>query len=205
MEAMESKRDQSERGYAPLTGKGSLANLQIQRALKSAKMGDPDSFEIVVAKCNGIFASYISRFHPTPQSQDLLQECYLQIWRSLSSYDDRLDPLPWLMTIVHRCCINGYRSKSKGAHIQIHEDHLGQNDLNHESTIELDELIDTLSIEKRSVLLLVSVIGLTYEEASSVLDCPVGTIKSRMYAARRELLSAISQSSASKTLGDVAR
>ncbi|EQD50868.1 RNA polymerase, sigma-24 subunit, ECF subfamily, partial [mine drainage metagenome] len=68
-----------------------------------------------------------------------------------------------------------------------------------------DELIDTLSIEKRSVLLLVSVIGLTYEEASSVLDCPVGTIKSRMYAARRELLSAISQSSASKTLGDVAR
>jgi RNA polymerase sigma-70 factor (ECF subfamily) len=56
---------------------------------------------------------------------------------------------------------------------------------------ELDAALEAVSAEHRDAFLLVEVFGLSYQEAADVLGVAVGTVKSRMFRARRALCAAI--------------
>jgi hypothetical protein len=53
--------------------------------------------------------------------------------------------------------------------------------------VELDAALASLPVDLRETLLLVEVLGLRYAEAATALEVPIGTVKSRMFAARAQL------------------
>ena len=53
-----------------------------------------------------------------------------------------------------------------------------------------EELLDTLDPDRRDAFVLTQVVGMSYDEAAEVLDCPIGTIRSRVARARADLLAA---------------
>ncbi|HKN55689.1 MAG TPA: sigma factor-like helix-turn-helix DNA-binding protein, partial [Amycolatopsis sp.] len=59
-----------------------------------------------------------------------------------------------------------------------------------EDMVELRLLLDGLDPERREVLVLTQVLGLSYAEAADVCGCPVGTVRSRVARAREDLLDA---------------
>ena len=63
--------------------------------------------------------------------------------------------------------------------------------------VEMRELLDTLDSEKRSAFVLTKVMGLSYEEAAAVRECPIGTIRSRVARARAHLASTVRRADAS--------
>lgn len=134
------------------------------------------------------------------RSQDLVQDTILKAWRAWDSYESGTNCRAWLMTILRNAFINEYRQRKTRPDPVEYDDveerpvwsQLRQEDPAAEffDRIVDDEIVD--AIEElpeafRVTLVLSDLEGMSYEEIAEQLDVPVGTVKSRLYRARRRL------------------
>ena len=141
-------------------------------------------------------------------ANDLLQETVLRAWRFFDQFEPGTNCRAWLLTILFNNFRNGYRrsSREQPASSTADFDHrvevnsLAENDRQEdpETTVaqrsmdrEVEEAFNALPDEFRSALLLIDVQELSYQEASQVLDVPVGTIKSRVSRGRSMMRQAL--------------
>jgi RNA polymerase sigma-70 factor (ECF subfamily) len=137
-------------------------------------------------------------------ARDMVQETYLRAYRTFSSFKDGTNCKAWLFTILYSIFVNKYR-KEQGEPDTVSIDELEERfhrtlaDRDWETNFtalrseldwqepEVNHALAKLPEDFRSAVLLVDVEGFTYEEAAAVLDCPVGTLRSRLFRARRML------------------
>jgi RNA polymerase sigma-70 factor, ECF subfamily len=122
------------------------------------------------------------------EEDDLVQDTYLRAFRSLQSYRGDAPVTAWLLAIARRVCADHVRSRVRqrrvlGALTQVAADRFAAAPGN--PTWELLEAIDP---DRREAFVLTQVAGLSYDEAALVLECPVGTIRSRVARARADLV-----------------
>jgi RNA polymerase sigma-70 factor, ECF subfamily len=125
-------------------------------------------------------------------ADDLVQDC---LEKAVGSWHQRRggDPRPWLFTILHNLAVSQFRRQAvRGQHVAI--DAAGEHDVRQDAVQEdrliyrdVMEKLSRLPEELRSVILLVAVEDLSYAEAASVLDIPLGTVMSRLSRARERL------------------
>ena len=125
------------------------------------------------------------------ESQDVLQEIFLQIWREAERFDaSRASVKTWLFTIARSRSLDRYRSR-KTAKSRIEEQEEDQlqriadkGDLQNTSVTQqyVTSALNRLTTEQRVVLELSYYEGLTQEEIAERLQEPLGTIKSRIRA-----------------------
>ncbi|WP_201837130.1 sigma-70 family RNA polymerase sigma factor [Microvirga zambiensis] len=124
-------------------------------------------------------------------ADDLVQDT---LERAIGRWSQRRDGdlRAWLFAIQRNLFLNGLRQRrSRGAHVGDE----ALNDLpapgtspeNHASLHDILVGLDALPEEQRSILLLVGVEDLSYEQAAKVLDVPIGTVMSRLSRARARL------------------
>jgi RNA polymerase sigma-70 factor (ECF subfamily) len=123
-------------------------------------------------------------------AEDVTQESFVRAMRSLANWDSRREFLPWLLAIAGNRCRTALASRRRlpkpsfeveelpDARSVRTERHLGE-----EVSLALARLRD----EYRQAFVLFHEQELTYVEISEVLDCPVGTVKTWVHRARREL------------------
>ena len=140
-------------------------------------------------------------------AEDLVQETYLKMHRFSHTFDEGSNLKAWLFKILRNTFINLYRKKIR----EPQEIHYGNNEEFYlfnritadraddkflgKGTIGIEEYLeeeikyalDNLPLAFREVVLYSDVEGLSYEEISSIVGCPIGTVKSRLYRARRAL------------------
>lgn len=136
------------------------------------------------------------------RAADLVQETMLRAYRFFDRFERGTNCLAWLQTILHNTFRNRYRSeKRERTHTDVDdpanaaEIAAAGGESNDPEALVLSQVLDgdvraaleALGEEFRSVILLVDVQELTYEEAARVLSCPVGTIRSRLSRARATL------------------
>jgi RNA polymerase sigma-70 factor (ECF subfamily) len=125
-------------------------------------------------------------------AEDLAQESYERAIASLHRYRADGPGLHWLLTIVRRTCADATRRRVRrralnaAAISEAHTHHAP--DLYERHSVELDDLLHRVEHDRRAAFLLTQVFGLRYEEAAAILDCPIGTIRSRVARARMDLL-----------------
>lgn len=135
-------------------------------------------------------------------AQDLVQETFLRAWRFFHQFRPGTNCQAWLLTILHNTFRNRYRaSRRERGHIDI-GDPLVESEAsrpeeessNPEALVlgnllddELSAALDGLSQEFRAAVVLVDLQELSYEEAARALDCPIGTVRSRLSRARTML------------------
>lgn len=134
-------------------------------------------------------------------ADDLVQDCLERTftrWHLLRSHGNLK---AWIFSILHNLAMTQFRCVARrGQHMAIEEIEESvfalpptqEDTLNHNQVLAA---IDRLPEEYRSVFLLIAVEELSYAEAASVLDVPIGTIMSRLYRARMRLQRALSHSS----------
>ncbi len=121
---------------------------------------------------------------------DLVQDC---LERALSSWLLRRpggDLRAWLFAILHNHYINGVRrTRRRGAHELLDDEQMGEAGGQDAALLRRDILqsLAALNEDQRSVLLLVGVERLSYEQVGKVLGVPVGTVMSRLSRARDRL------------------
>jgi RNA polymerase sigma-70 factor (ECF subfamily) len=132
--------------------------------------------------------------------EDQMQEVFIVAHRRLGSFNGSSALNTWLFGI----CLRVAAAHRRRAHVRREraqsdaEDELalesGANPesaaIERETRRELDELLGTIDLEKRAVFVMFEVEGLTTSEIASVMGTPVGTVYSRLAAARAELAKA---------------
>ena len=125
-------------------------------------------------------------------AEDVLQESFIKIWKNSQSYDSKKAKLfTWLFRIVRNTSIDKLRSiaNKSAKNVQIDTTNvykITSKGLN-EDVLDIKKHINTLEEKYQVVLQALFFEGITQQEASEELDIPLGTIKSRLKIALREL------------------
>jgi RNA polymerase sigma-70 factor (ECF subfamily) len=133
------------------------------------------------------------------EAEDLTQDIFLKIFKSLSSFDRRANFQTWLISVSRNLCIDHYRSVRKEretidravdpnalAPVSAEVDPERQLELRDRAAL-LRSALDQLPPALRSAVLLRDIRELSYQEIAEELDLPEGTVKSRINRGRTEL------------------
>lgn len=128
-------------------------------------------------------------------AEDVLQETFVKIWHSFSSYsEDKGRLFTWMVNIARNLSIDKLRSKdfrnnSKNQELENNVTSVDEqrNTVYKPELVGIKELVQTLKPEQKSILDLVYFKGYTHVEAADELGIPLGTIKTRLRMAIMEL------------------
>ncbi len=171
--------------------------------------GDDTAFDQIVLRYQDMVFSLSSRLLGSyDEAVDLSQEVFLQIYRKLSSFRRDASLRTWIYRIVINRAKNRQRwwkrrinemtalpieeaeartGSSRGACLASDEIAPDEALARKEQGQILHRAIEKLPFDQRTILLLKEIEGLSYEEISTTLDLPLGTVKSRLARARQSL------------------
>jgi RNA polymerase sigma-70 factor (ECF subfamily) len=128
--------------------------------------------------------------------EDLVQDTYLRALKALPSYRGEAPLMAWLLAIARHVCADRVRQRQRSRRLfdrltSVANDHTA---LRGDRT--MDDLVRTLTPDRREAFVLTQELGLSYDEAAAVMGCPVGTIRSRVARARADLAEAVRRADA---------
>jgi len=165
--------------------------------------------EHALACKEAVYAACLSLVRRRDEADDLFQETYLRAFRFFHQYTLGTNCRAWLLTIMYNVFRNRYPQRLRDQQTldiervtnEYEEKLFAEGDAERHDPAELFlarrvdreilEAIHTLPEEYRTTFLLVDMQDLTYEEAAAVLECPTGTVRSRLARARRALRAAL--------------
>ena len=173
-----------------------------QLLVERAQSGDKHAFELLVAKYQRRLARLLSRFiRDAAELEDVTQEAFIKAYRALPSFRGDSAFYTWLYRIGINTAKNFLVSQGRRAptvtkldneESENFEDAEGLHDLNTpESAMLTQEIGNTVNAamealpeELRIALTLRELEGLSYEDIAQAMNCPIGTVRSRIFRAR---------------------
>ncbi|HZJ48071.1 MAG TPA: sigma-70 family RNA polymerase sigma factor [Acidimicrobiia bacterium] len=156
--------------------------------------GDVDAFdELMRANEDRVFAICLRMMKDRDAALDATQDVFLTVFRKADRYKEQAAFSTWLYRVAVNTCydhlrrLKRQRTESMPGHLDP-SDPKGGDEFN---AVELRPDIQTalagLTQEFRAAVVLVDLDGMSLESAADVLDVPIGTVKSRVFRARRQL------------------
>ena len=175
-----------------------------QACIRNVLNGDVNSFELLVnAYEKNVYNLALRTLGNREDAEDVTQEAFLKAYRSLSSYRGDSKFSVWLYRIVSNLCLDLLRAKKRRPTQSLNveneegeEDELDIPDEQFSPEHLLDRKLTRESVQRglaslpddaRQILLLREIQGLSYEEIGEALGLEPGTVKSRIFRARKKL------------------
>ena len=174
-----------------------------QQLVQRAQRGDLRAFDLLVLKYQGRIGALVSRYVNDPgDAEDVTQEAFIKAYRALDKFRGDSAFYTWLYRIASNAAKNHLVAKGRrpGADATIEDaeafEHAGwvSESGAPEAVLMSEELaqvvtkaIEALPKELRAALTLREFEGLSYDDIAAVLDCPVGTVRSRIFRARESI------------------
>lgn len=149
-------------------------------------------------------AAYYLIKDPT-EAEDLVQETYLRALRFFHKFQPGTNCRAWLLSILRNVFINRYREKQREPDFvdwekidRAYESMVARHEeaeMNNPESLffsrlmdhEVEQALSEIPEEFRAAIILVDIEELSYDEAANVMECPVGTVRSRLSRGRRML------------------
>jgi RNA polymerase sigma-70 factor (ECF subfamily) len=176
-----------------------------QLLVERAQRGDKRAFELLVEKYQHKLARLVSRLVRDPgEAEDVAQEAFIKAYRALPSFRGDSAFYTWLYRIGINTAKNflvatGRRAPtSTEVDAEEAEGYEGSEQLHDINTPEslllskeigatVNAAIEALPEELRSAIQLRELEGMSYEEIAKLMDCPIGTVRSRIFRAREAI------------------
>ncbi len=153
-----------------------------------AKSGDKEAFALLVKRYkNTVFRYSYGMLADRMEAEDVSQEAFVKAFYSLSKLDNIYAFASWLKRIVSNLCYDRIQKQKKTNSVsgEFIETRISNNDMERtDLQMTIEEAIEKLSPEHREAIILREVEGYSYDEISGMLNIPLGTVKSRISAAR---------------------
>lgn len=162
----------------------------------SLKSGDQQAYSYLYDHYSAaLFGTILKIIYQKEKAEDVLQECFIKIYKSIHQYDPSKGRLfTWLMQIARNTAIDTLRSKEfRNDHKNLELSNNVYNQGNAGSplasgdAIGLDKVLKVLSEDQKKIIDLAYFQGFTQEEISGKLAVPIGTVKSRARSALMQL------------------
>lgn len=177
--------------------------------VKRVQQGDRSAFDLLVIKYQHRILKLVMRYVRDPsEAMDVTQEAFLKAYRAAPSFRGESAFYTWLYRIAINTAKNHLVSSSRRA---VHYDFDLQDREQYEALSKLQELdtpealalteeirravdktISELPEDLRTAILLREIEGMSYEEIAQTMECPVGTVRSRIFRAREAIDKSIS-------------
>ena len=172
--------------------------------IKQVLEGDVNAFEGLVKEYEKNVYNLALRMTGDPEdAADMAQDAFIKAYSSLSSFRGDSKFSVWLFRIVSNLCLDFLRSRKRRPTVSLSVENDEGEDMEFEIADEsqspetlLEQKLtreavrrglDSLPPEQRQILLLREIQGLSYEEIAQVLELETGTVKSRIFRARKRL------------------
>jgi RNA polymerase sigma-70 factor (ECF subfamily) len=176
-----------------------------QQLVERVQRGDKHAFDLLVTKYQRKLGRLISRFVRDPaEAEDVTQDAFIKAYRALPGFRGESAFYTWLYriginTAKNYLLANKRRTPTSTPFDAEEAESFEDGGLLHEVTTPENELmskqvvnvvqasLQQLPEDLRSALTLREIEGLSYEEIASVMNCPVGTVRSRIFRAREAI------------------
>ncbi len=164
--------------------------------VSAATNGDTAAFEALVRAHSGPVYAHALRFFGEPQAaEDVVQEVFVKVFRSIHSFDGNAAFSTWLYRITRNTCLDMLRTgRRRPVPVDVLDVSLTAPDdpaAEAITTATVEHAMRALAPEDRDALSAIGLFGMSYSEAARALDIPEGTVKSRVFRARKTLASAL--------------
>ncbi len=176
-----------------------------QQLVERVQRGDKHAFNLLVNKYQRKLGRLISRFVRDPaEAEDVTQDAFIKAYRALPSFRGESAFYTWLYRIGINTAKNHLLANKRRAPTntpfdtddaesfedaeQLHEVTTPENELMSKQVVNVVQAsLQQLPEDLRSALTLREIEGLSYEEIANVMNCPVGTVRSRIFRAREAI------------------
>jgi RNA polymerase sigma-70 factor (ECF subfamily) len=174
-----------------------------QELVQRVQKGDKAAFDLLVIKYQHKLVHLVNRYVKDPsEAQDVAQDAFIKAYRALPEFRGESAFYTWLYRIAINTAKNYLLSRSRRSYDyeidvedaeQLGDDHLKDTEtpeelLMNEQVVQVIRLaIDGLPEEMRVAINLREFEGMSYEEIAEVMDCPIGTVRSRIFRAREAI------------------
>jgi RNA polymerase sigma-70 factor (ECF subfamily) len=172
--------------------------------VKRVQRGDKTAFDLLVRKYQHRIGAVIGRFvHDYAESQDVAQESFIRAYRAIGNFRGDSQFYTWLYRIAVNTAKNHLVAMKRrpptsdidadeadhyaGAY-RMHDGDTPEHELLREEIArEVSRTVAALPEELRQAITLREMEGLSYEEIAETMDCPIGTVRSRIFRAREAI------------------
>ncbi len=173
--------------------------------VKRVQRGDKSAFDLLVRKYQHKVVKLVLRYVRNPaEAEDIAQEAFIKAYRALPQFRGDSAFYTWMYRIAINTAKNSLASRDRSPIrydldlTDPEESHSVQSKLQDPDTPEgmalteeirliVNSAIDALPEELKTAIVLRELDGLSYEEISAAMECPVGTVRSRIFRAREAI------------------
>lgn len=182
-----------------------MVERRIDRALvERVQKGDKSAFDLLVRKYQHRLASLIGRYvYNRAEVEDISQEVFIKAYRAIGSFRGDSAFYTWLYRIAINTAMNYLVSQGRrppNSDVEPEEAELTEaggglrDNATPEANMRTRELgdavvraLDALPPDLRTAITLRELDGMSYEEIAEVMECPIGTVRSRIFRAREAI------------------
>lgn len=152
-----------------------------------------EAFELVLRTYqNKVFHLALSMLAHREQAEDTAQEIFLRIWRALPGYRSQSSVSTWIYSIARNACLTELKNAGARRAVSLQQPGVlaAAEQARRGNTVEgidVESLVAQLPEKQRHVVALFYMEEKSYEEVARMLDMPVGTVKTHLHRARKEL------------------
>lgn len=189
----------------PAAGSAMPESASEQDLVRRARRGDLEAYDDLVRRYQErIYATVYHMTSNHEDANDLAQETFIKAFHALKSFKGGSSFYTWLYRIAVNKTINFLKQRKNRTHMSLNDldfnaehdpdllalvsDKTPRREANlNELQVKLNEALMKLSEHHRMVVTLHDVQGLAHEEIAEIMDCNIGTVRSRLFYARQQL------------------
>jgi RNA polymerase sigma-70 factor (ECF subfamily) len=171
-----------------------------QALIEATLAGDGQAFGVLVSRYErAVFNLALRTLRDRAEAEDAAQEAFFKAYRALTSFRPGAKFSTWIFTICYRACCDRLAKRKRFSDDELPDradPAAGPEALaeRHDEARRLRAAIDALPEKYRTVVTLYHLQGKQYEEIATVLDLPLGTVKTHLFRAKEQLRKALATS-----------
>lgn len=180
-----------------------LDDAQERLLLRQIASGDIEAFKTLHrAYQRRLFAYSMKMLGDAGVAEELSSDVMLEVWRQAKQFKGKSKLSTWIFGIAHHKALNALRRRGQRIHVAMERAITSvdprpdpeQSAERRDMLRRLETALGNLSLDHREVIELTFFHEFSYEETAQIMNCPVNTVKTRMFYAKKRIRETLSQS-----------